>query len=85
MDYLIEEICRRKIDRACRKNPVLKNAVGNKIREILLLPEHFKPLRYSLKGKRRVHILKSFVLTYKVNDGIVYFVDFDHHDRIYRK
>ncbi len=85
MDCFIEEICKRKINKACKKNPDLKNAIEHKISEILAFPEHFKPLKYPDKGKRRVHILKSFVLTYKINDGYVYFIDFDHHDKIYKK
>ena len=83
--YSIDPVCRRKINRACKKNPVLREAIEKKVSEILLMPEHFKPLRYSEKGKRRVHILKSFVLTYRVKEGIVHILDFEHHDRAYKR
>jgi len=85
MECFIEENCKRKINKACKKNPLLKGVLESKIPEILSFPEHFKPLKNPDKGIRRVHILKSFVLTYKLNDGIVYFIDFDHHDKIYKK
>ena len=85
MEYFIEELCKRKIDKACMKNSVLRKVIGNKIREILLAPEHFKPLMYAEQGKRRVHILKCFFLTDKINAGDIYFIDFDHHDRIYNR
>jgi len=50
-------------------------------------PHHYKPLRYDLKGLRRVHLEKSFVLIFEINEEekIVRFLDFEHHDEIYRK
>ena len=47
---------------------------------------HYKNLRYELKDFKRVHIDKSFVLTFKVdlNKNFILFIDFDHHDRIYK-
>jgi len=56
MECFIEENCKRKINKACKKNPPLKGILES----------------------RRVHILKSFVLTYKLDDGIVYFIDFGY-------
>ncbi|MCD4768209.1 MAG: type II toxin-antitoxin system RelE/ParE family toxin [Methanosarcinales archaeon] len=78
MKCFIEENCKRKINKACKKNPPLKGILESKISEILSFPEHFKPLKNPDKGIRRVHILKSFVLTYKLDDGIVYFIDFGY-------
>ena len=77
------DVAKSRIKKACAKNPEVDKALSRKIASILRDPEHFKPLRHSHKGKRRVHILNSFVLTYTVRDGIVYILDFDHHDRIY--
>ncbi|MCZ7382755.1 MAG: type II toxin-antitoxin system RelE/ParE family toxin [Candidatus Methanoperedens sp.] len=55
--------------------------------EILDNPPHFKPLQHEMKGLRRVHIDKSFVLVYEIieADNKVIFLDFDHHDKIYKK
>jgi len=43
-----------------------------------------KPLRYSYKNNRRVHV-GSFVLVYEFYDNRLRFIDFDHHDKIYKK
>ncbi len=47
---------------------------------------HYKNLRHALKDSKRVHIDRSFVLTFKVNPNknFILFTDFDHHDRIYK-
>ena len=57
-----------------------------KIAEISGNPQHYKPLRHDLKGLRRVHI-GHFVLVFRIieADKKVRFLDFDHHDRIYKK
>ena len=49
--------------------------------------EHYKNLKHDLKGQKRVHVDKSFVLTFKYfkEEKYVLFQDFDHHDNIYRK
>jgi len=40
-----------------------------------------------MKGARRVHVGKSFVLTYETleKDKSVRLLDYDHHERIYKK
>jgi YafQ family addiction module toxin component len=83
--FEIAPSCRESIDKACRKNPVLRKALTNKMNEILENPEHYKPLRGELAGERRVHILKSFVLIYEIiNDRkAVHFMRFTHHDKAY--
>ena len=65
--------------------------IRKKIQEILsvleLNPDHYKPLSHSMKGFKRVHIYKSFVLIFKVDaqNKIIWFEDYDHHDNMYRK
>ena len=54
------------------------------IDKIIQNPFLGKPLRYSYKNNRRVHI-SSFVLVYEFHDGELRFIDFDHHDKIYKK
>lgn len=83
----IKPSCQKEISKACRKNPVLKKALENKMNEILLNPEHYKPLRYDLAGEKRVHILKSFVLVFEIseNERKVTFLRFRHHDDAYRR
>jgi len=64
-------------------------AIKNKIEEIVNSDnvEHYKPLRYDLKNLKRVHIKKSFVLVFEYNKttNTIWFLDFDHHDKIYQK
>ena len=56
-----------------------------KIQHILENPYQFKPLRGNMAGIRRVHVGKSFVLTYEIleNEKIVRLLDYEHHDKIY--
>ena len=60
--------------------------ISKKVGEIQKNPYHFKPLRHDLKGIKRVHINKSFVLIYEIieSEKAVRLLDFDHHDTIYR-
>jgi YafQ family addiction module toxin component len=62
-------------------------AARDKVKEIIENPRHYKPLRYDLKGLRRVHLEKSFVLVFEIDEEekMVRFLDLDHHDEIYRK
>ncbi len=59
------------------------NIIKKKVIQILKNPEHFKPLKGSLHGTRRVHIKKSFVLTYEIKEDTVILLDYEHHDKIY--
>ena len=77
--------CQKVIDKFCRKNPILKKAIGRKITEIIQNPHHYKPLKHDLSGERRVHILKSFVLKFIIDEQAksVIFIFFGHHDEAY--
>jgi len=68
-----------------KKNPKQLHAIFKKIEQIVINPYHFKPLRGDLHGSRRVHIDKSFVLTYDIDEKekIIRILDYDHHDNIY--
>ncbi len=79
--------CKDEIQKLCRKNPVLEKSLKNKIKEIIENPQHYKPLRHDLAGERRVHIMKSFVLKYEINEEnkTVVFLFFGHHDEAYRR
>lgn len=78
--------CLEDIRKCCKKNHVLEQALKKKINEIIENPQHYKPLRYNLVGVKRVHILKSYVLTFDVDekDKIVRFLFFGHHDEAYQ-
>lgn len=80
-----------KINKLAKKDPVLHEMLYRKIDEIINQTsetiEHYKNLRHDLSDRMRVHIGKSQVLTfaYLKQDGFIYFLDFAHHDDIYKK
>ena len=72
-------------EKACKKNSALNKILTNKMNEIIRNPYHYKPLRYNLAGERRVHILKSFILKFLIDEKnkTVVFIFFGHHDNAY--
>ncbi|MBN1502098.1 type II toxin-antitoxin system RelE/ParE family toxin [Candidatus Woesearchaeota archaeon] len=86
-EVMIHPKCQDEISKACSKNPVLKKAIENKISEIIQNPQHYKPLRYDLAGERRVHIMKSYVLRFEIDElnKTVIFLAFSHHDDAYKR
>jgi len=87
MTYLmyVSDSCEKSIEKSCKKNSLLRQRLRNKMKEILQNPKHYKPLRHDLKGERRIHIMKSFVLKYEIDEEnkIVKFIFFGHHDEAY--
>ena len=77
------------VKKLVRKDKKIAEIIYRKIKEIVnSTPEtiqHYKNLRYDLSDYKRVHIDKSFVLTFKVDiaNNFILFWDFDHHDNIY--
>jgi len=61
--------------------------VMKKIEEIIQNPQHYKPLKYDLARERRVHIMKSFVLKFEINEQkqMITFIFFGHHDEAYKR
>lgn len=68
-----------------RKDKTQFGILTKKIQHILENPYQFKPLKENMKGLRRVHIGKSFVLIYEIleNEKIVRLVNYEHHDKVY--
>lgn len=58
--------------------------ISETILKIIDNPLRGKPLRNVLRNYRRVHI-GSFVLIYEMVKMEIRFLDFDHHDKIYKK
>ena len=85
--YSIEKKLKAALERTYKRDKKLYDAVIKKIEEIIENPHRYKPLKHDLKGLRRVHLEKSFVLVFEIDeDGkIVKFLDLAHHDQIYRK
>lgn len=81
----ISEELERKFVKLAKKNKKQLEIINKKVEQILENPHHFKPLSGDMHGARRVHIDKSFVLTYEITEtkNLVRLLDYDHHDNIY--
>ncbi|MBU2100537.1 addiction module toxin RelE [Candidatus Micrarchaeota archaeon] len=90
LNHDFSEILKSKLKKLFIKDKRRYNILMKKIEEISFSDEftieHYKNLRHSLKGEKRVHIDKSFVLTFKYikEKKFILFSDFGHHDSIYR-
>jgi YafQ family addiction module toxin component len=79
-----------KIKKLLKKDKKRVKILNKKIKQIISPDSqsinHYKNLRNGMKEFKRVHIDNSFVLIFKVdfNKKFILFVDFDHHDRIYK-
>ncbi|MDP3052758.1 MAG: type II toxin-antitoxin system RelE/ParE family toxin [bacterium] len=85
---IVRIIYSREVEDALKKlkkrNKDIFDRVEKQIIKILREPNIGKPLRYTLRNRRRVHV-GSFVLIYEFHQGELRFIDFDHHDLIYKK
>ncbi len=81
----ISSLADSKFKKLAKKDKKQLETIAKKIDQILENPEHFKPLRGDMHGARRVHVDKSFVLIYEINEPrrTVRVLDYDHHDKIY--
>ena len=86
-EYRLEKGLISFLNKVHKKDKKLYEAAMKKIEDIVENPYHYKPLRYDLKGRRRVHIEKSFVLTFRIDEKerTVTFLDLCHHDKVYKK
>ena len=82
----VKESLDRKFKKLKKKDKATLVLIERKVQQILDDPYRFKPLRKPLQNKRRVHVAGSFVLIYEINEdqNTVTFLDFDHHDNIYK-
>ena len=90
-DYDLTDELKSIIKKLGKKDPNRMEIIHKKIKQIISSDEttieHYKNLRRDLKDRKRVHIDKSFVLTFKYDRDkkFILFLDFDHHDNIYEK
>ncbi|MEM2916386.1 MAG: hypothetical protein QXT19_03465 [Candidatus Woesearchaeota archaeon] len=81
----LRESIEKKFLKLRKRNPKQLEIIWKKIEEILQNPNHYKNLRSPLQHLKRIHIDKSFVLVFSVNETTktVTIEDYDHHDKIY--
>ncbi len=73
------------LKRVGRSKPDLLLPIEAGVTKILRNPELGKPLRNILRNRRRIQIAGSFVLLYEIIGTEVRLLDFDHHNKIYKK
>ncbi len=85
-NYEVMPELQRILNKLFKKNKIMYEQVMKKIEEIIKNPYHYKPLKYGLVGERRVHIMKSFVLKYEIDETrkTIIFLFFGHHDEAYK-
>lgn len=85
------DLLKAKLRKLSRKDKRRYQILMKKIEQITqsdeITIEHYKNLGYGLSDKKRVHIDRSFVLTFKYDKKVNFllFLDFDHHDKIYKR
>ena len=84
-DCELRESVEKFFHKLAKKNPKQLEMIRRKIEEIRLNPQHYKNLRRPLQHLKRVHIDRSFVLVFSVDESrkTVIIEDYDHHDNIY--
>lgn len=85
--YEILPSLQKTLNKLSKKDKKIYEIVMSKIEEILKSPQHYKPLKYDLAGERRVHVMKSFVLKFEIDEQNkrVTFFFFGHHDEAYMR
>jgi len=83
----IKSSLKKKLQKLAKKNPKQAEIIAKKSEEIILNPQHYKNLRALLQHLKEVHIDKSFVLTFSVDENTktVTLEDYDYHDKVYKR
>ncbi len=90
-DYNFTDKLKDIIEKLRKKDTKKAEIIFKKVKQIInsdeFSIEHFKNLRHDLSDRKRVHINRNFVLTFKYDKAkkFILFLDFDHHDNIYNK
>jgi len=69
-----------------KRSTILQNKIVQIVQSDEVTIEHYKNLRSPLQHLKRVHIDSNFVLTFRYDKAkkLILFVNFDHHDHIYK-
>ena len=84
MNFVFSIELKKILEKMAKKDRSGLRKVEDQIYKIISNPLVGKPLRNIMKNYRRVHV-GPFVLVYKIENERITFVDFDHHDKIYKK
>ena len=88
LSYEILPNLQKILNKLSKKDALVYRQVLKKIEEVINSPdvEYYKNLRYDMKDKKRVHV-GHFVLVFRFikEEKKVEFLDFDHHDNVYKR
>jgi YafQ family addiction module toxin component len=86
--YDLRTSLEKNFQKLAKKNKKQLQIISNKIKEIIACDDinRYKNLKKPLQFLKRVHIDKSFVLIFSVDENAkhIIFEEFDHHDNIYK-
>ena len=82
LKFIIRKLIKKDKKRVEIINKKIKEVVNNNKDSI----QHYKNLRHELSDFKRVYIDRSFVLVFKLDifNNFILFLNFDHHDKIYK-
>ena len=85
-DYELRKSVETIFFKLAKKSPGQLEIIFKKIEEIRDNPHRYKNLRRPLQHLKRVHIDRSFVLVFSIDEDnqMVIIEDYDHHDNVYR-
>jgi YafQ family addiction module toxin component len=83
---IIRKSVEEELHKLVKRDKLTAEILERKITEINEDPYKFEPLRSPLQGFRRVHIGKSFVLIYMIDepDKTIIIEEFDRHKNVYK-
>jgi mRNA-degrading endonuclease RelE of RelBE toxin-antitoxin system len=84
MDYRIKftPFFEKQLKKLKKKDKVLFERLGKKLKELRRNPEHYKLLRNVLKGNRVAH-LDPFVIVFVIEGDLITVHYVKHHDKAY--
>jgi YafQ family addiction module toxin component len=84
-DYELRKSVEKSLFKLAKRNPKQMEIIESKINEIIIEPHHYKNLCAPMQNLYRVHIDKSFVLVFSIDESkrIVIIEKYGHHDKIY--
>lgn len=82
----IDEKLVEEFKKLAKKDKLQMGSIHKKVEQICQNPRHFERLEHLLLNMHRVHIDRSFVLIYSVDEKrkVVTLHTYDHHDNIYK-
>ena len=84
MEYRIKftPFFEKQLKKLKKKDKVIFERLGKKLKELRNNPEHYKPLRNVLKGNRAAH-LDPFVVVFDIKEDLITVHYVKHHDKAY--